>query len=502
MEEVDVHETALPLNEMVEQALHRHGDGQAIRFNGVWYGWNWVRRVAERIIALLDEAGVREDEAVAIAPATEPTSAAALVGLIMHSREIVMMYAYQSPAALARKAKEVNCAAIIALDSMWERPMVEAAQEIGAVGIAISLEAQNFVPGTAVDRSVEHRLASVERGINLLSSGTTGPPKLRSLDYACVRRGMVLESLVQKYGGEPASHPAAHYAAFGNIGGLYSWLPFVVSGRRVVMLEKFKLDEYLAYLAEFRPPSGGMPPPAWRELMERDLPVEVLQGMKFMGGGASLFDPDLQRAVEEKFGLTILQSYGATEFGGSITATTPEDIAKFGREKSKSVGRALAQTGAEFRIVDPESGKVLAPNTIGLLHVKVPRIGPDWIPTSDLGKLDEDGFLYYVGRNDAIISRGGFKIDPEQVKAALLTHPAIYDAMVVGKADARLGELPVAAIAIRSTHEAPDADDLKAYLRDRLPATFIPAAFKALAAIPVTATNKPDLAGVKSMFAD
>jgi acyl-CoA synthetase (AMP-forming)/AMP-acid ligase II len=82
-----------------------------------------------------------------------------------------------------------------------------------------------------------------------------------------------------------------------------------------------------------------------------------------------------------------------------------------------------------------------------------------------------------------------------------MTHPAIYDAMVVGKPDARLGELPVAAIAIRKGEKAPDADALRKFLRDLLPSTFIPTEYHALDAIPITPTNKPDLAGVKRLFA-
>lgn len=494
-------QTIPPLAEMVATAMRRNGEGKALRFHGIWYDWAWMRAVGDRILALLEEAGVREDEAVGVAPMTDPVSAAVLIGLISQTREIVMMYAYQSPAALARKVGELNCAAVIAVDAAWQEPMVEAVNETGAVGITISMEKQEIVPGTAVNGAVEHRLASETRGINLLSSGTTGPPKLRHLDYDVVRRAMVLESIVQPYGGDPAPYPAMHTAAFGNIAGLYAWLPFAISGRSAVMIEKFTLDTYLDYLREFKPPAAGMPPSGYRELLERDIPAEVFEGVHYMGGGASLLDPELQRAVQDKYGFTILQSYGATEFGGVVTMVTPAHIEEFGREKAMSVGRPLAGTGAEFRIMDSDTGEPAPNGTVGILHARIPRVGPDWIVTSDLAWIDDDGFVYYVGRNDGVIVRGGFKVDPEQVRTALLAHPAIYDAMVVPKPDARLGEVPVAAIAVRESHDVPGVDTLKEFLRERLPSTFIPVDYKPVPTIPLTSTGKPDFSTVKKMFA-
>jgi long-chain acyl-CoA synthetase len=488
------------LPQLVQGALDRPGETRAIQFHRRWYDWAWMKATADRVNALLDEAGIGPEDAIAIAPANRPGCAAALLGLIASSRDIVMIYAYQSPEALSRKIRDLNCAAVLLQADAWAEPTRMAAEETGAVAISLGEDVQEIIPGTRVDRSVEHRAAESIKGIHLLTSGTTGPPKLRHLTYPFICRSMLIESPLHPFGAPALETPTPHATAFGNIAGLYAWLPHVMSGRPVIMSEKFNLDEWLEYVREWKPVSAGMPPAGFRELMDRDVPPEALASIKYMSGGASAFDADLQKAVEAKYGVKVLQAYGATEFGGVVASVSPEHLETYGPEKSLSVGRPWA--GAEFRIVDPETGQILPANTPGEFHVRVPRLGPEWVRTSDLAKVDEDGFLYYLGRSDGAIVRGGFKVDPETVRNALLGHPAIFDAIVAGAPDRRLGETPVAVYVVRKGATAPTADDLKAHMRALLPATFIPAGFRRVDALPYTPTNKPDLGAVRAMFAE
>jgi acyl-CoA synthetase (AMP-forming)/AMP-acid ligase II len=493
-------EGASKFSDLLLAALARPAGERAIQYRGEWYDWAWMRRTAERVNALLDEAGVGQEDAIAIAPGNRPACAAALLGLFGRLRDVVMIYAYQSPEAIGRKIRDLNCAAVLAQPEAWEEPARQAAVETGALAISLGETAQEIVSGTSVDRSVQHRRAEEPTGIHLLTSGTTGPPKLRHQTYDFVFRSMVVESAVHPYGDPPLTTPVMFASAFGNIAGLYSWLPNVVSGRPVIMVDKFRLAEFLAYVKEWRPVSANMPPAGYREMMDQDVPPEALAGVKYMGGGASAFDADLQDAVQKKYGVLILQSYGATEFGGVVAMVRPEHIEEFGVEKAFSVGRP--RPGVKFRIVDPETGEILPPGTPGEFHVWVPRVGPEWLRTSDLAKVDEDGFLYYLGRTDGAIVRGGFKVDPEAVRAALLAHPAIYDAVVAGAPDRRLGEVPVAAYVVRSGEPGPTPEELDAHLRGRLPATFVPKAYRQVEALPFTPTNKPDLGAVRAMFED
>ena len=87
--------------------------------------------------------------------------------------------------------------------------------------------------------------------------------------------------------------------------------------------------------------------------------------------------------------------------------------------------------------------------------------------TTDLARIDQDGFVWIVGRADQAIIRGGFKVMPDDVRNALENHPAVAGAAVVGRSDERLGETPVAMVELRSSASA-DPDELAEYLRDAL----------------------------------
>ena len=107
----------------------------------------------------------------------------------------------------------------------------------------------------------------------------------------------------------------------------------------------------------------------------------------------------------------------------------------------------------------------LAPDEQGLLEVKPAQLGADaeWMHTTDLARIDADGFLWILGRADQAIIRGGFKVMPDDVRSALEGHPAVQGAAVVGVSDERLGETPVAMVELRAGATA-QAGDLVDYL--------------------------------------
>src|SRR5207248_1667087 len=97
----------------------------------------------------------------------------------------------------------------------------------------------------------------------------------------------------------------------------------------------------------------------------------------------------------------------------------------------------------------------------GLLEVRTDQVDADrWIRTTDLAHLDDDGFLWIVGRADQTIIRGGFKVQPEVVRSVLVRHPAIADAVVVPRDDDRLGQVPVAVLELRDGAVVDETDVL------------------------------------------
>ena len=167
-------------------------------------------------------------------------------------------------------------------------------------------------------------------------------------------------------------------------------------------------------------------------------------------------------------------------------------------KKPGTVGPALA--GVKLRVLDPDTGTALPPGREGVLELVSPRIGPQWIRTADLVVLDEDGFLFIRGRLDGAIMRGGFKILPATIEHALLQHPAISAAAVVGIPDRRLGQVPAAAIELRPGAKATAVADLEAHLREQIPATHIPVAWHVVDALPRTPSMKVDQPAVRAIF--
>ena len=192
-------------------------------------------------------------------------------------------------------------------------------------------------------------------------------------------------------------------------------------------------------------------------VLDAGVPPEELAGVRSIATGAAPLEASVQRTFEARYKIPVLQSYGATEFGGPVTSMTLELHAEWGERKFGSVGRPLA--GARLRVVDADTGATLPPGREGILEVFVPRMGPDWLRTSDFGVIDDDGFLFHKGRADGAIIRGGFKLLPETIERALVEHPCVSGALVVGLPDVRLGQVPAALVAIRRGASRPTPAD-------------------------------------------
>jgi long-chain acyl-CoA synthetase len=193
-------------------------------------------------------------------------------------------------------------------------------------------------------------------------------------------------------------------------------------------------------------------------------------------GGAPLPVATLH-AFEQRFGATVLEGYGMTEVGG--TATTNHA----GRErKPGSVGTPAA--GGRVRIDGGGAGA----GEVMLLSPTVMRGHEGWLATGDIGRLDEDGYLFLVDRKKDVILRGGYSIYPREIEEVLVTHPDVSEAVVVGVPHERLGEEVVALVV--PAGPACDADDVQAYARERVASYAYPRRVVVVDDLPRSATGK------------
>jgi acyl-coenzyme A synthetase/AMP-(fatty) acid ligase len=342
--------------------------------------------------------------------------------------------------------------------------------------------------------------------IEMLSSGTTGPPKRIPLARSNFNRSLHSAAAYEKARG--ASGPMLRSgvrlqtAPLTHISGLFGALMTLAEGRKLVLIEKFSVDSWVAAVERTRPRIGNLPPAALRMILDAEVPKERLTSLLALRCGTAPLDPAVIDAFWERYGLPVLVQYGATEFAGSVAGWEIQAFRDHYGAKRGSVGRI--QPGIEARIVDAESGETLPFGQQGILELRGQQLGDGdrWVRTTDRASMDADQYLWIHGRADNVINRGGFKIQPDDVVRALQEHPAIREAAVVGAPDRRLGETPVAAIILAAGRAAPAIGELRAFLTEKLLPYQIPTAFLFVPELPRTPSLKPSLPEVRRLFAD
>ena len=224
-----------------------------------------------------------------------------------------------------------------------------------------------------------------------------------------------------------------------------------------------------------------------------------------VGYGAAPMPLDRLKRAITLFGSTLFQGYGLTESTANIVILRPEihDLSTPARdlERLKSCGRA--HSGHELSIMD-DSGVEVPYREIGEICVRsdsvmvgywrdpentAKAIRDGWLRTGDMAYMDEERYIFIVGRKNDMIKRGGEKIYPQEIEEILFDHPAVLEAAVCGVADPDWGESPRAYIVIRPGHQVSDKD-LLAYCVDRLPTFKCPQDVVFLPELPKTSSGK------------
>lgn len=492
------------LEQLAAKALALPAGQPAIEFAKLWINWGDLCQLAEQVGALLATSGATSGEKIALIARNHPAAIAAFVGLIAKGYSIRMVYPFQSTAGIAREIDSIKPAAVIASEADFTASVREVLEANAIAGIALRQMEAFAVPGherSQTSGSTPSAPPPCEPTIEILTSGTTGNPKPFTLSYEMVAKDIVGANAapVLVDDNPSALTPILLYFPVGNISGLYTTLPAVLGGRRAVLLERFSVEAWHDYVLRFRPTVGGLPPAGIQMILDADIPKADLSSLHIIGAGAAPLDPAVQKTFEQRYGIPILLSYGATEFGGPVTRMTPELHAIWGERKVGSVGKPLP--GVQLRVIDPNTHVELPAGHEGLLEVISPRISPDWIRTADIAIIDADGFMYHLGRADGAIMRGGFKVLPETIERALLLHPAVTSAAVVGIADHRLGQVPAAAVVLKPDTTNVTSEDLAIHVRDHVLATHIPVAWRIVTELPRTKLSfKVDQTAVRKLF--
>ncbi len=485
----------MPIADDIRAACGIGGDLTAIDLDGSTISWAGWGRGIDALSDLLDDAGLGTDSLIGLLGRNRLEQLSGFVAVLGSGRALSLVNAVRPVGLIAEEIGELRLACLLGSWDDLGEPVIAAARDAGTMIVAIDV----------VDGGVRFsRLSALGVGpfrargedtlIEIQTSGTTGKPK--RIPMAESSFAGTLNSSTRNAAGQvdrrelkPKASPTLMFGPLVHTSGTINTLVSIFDIRPIILFEKFDAVKYRQALVTYRPKFAPLPPAAMRMMVDSDATREDFASVIAVRAGTAALPVALHDAFEEKFGVPVLTTYGATEFMGTAANWTLDAYRDHGKAKRGSVGRASA--GAQLRIVDPQTGAELGANEPGILEVKLARIdaGREWLHTSDVARIDEDGYLFILGRADDAIIRGGFKIMAGKVADMLCRFPGVHDAVVLGVADERLGEVPVALVEPYAGVEI-DPAEVRAWLKDRLNAYEVPVRIHGVAQLPRTVSDK------------
>ena len=476
----------------------------ALEYERVWKSWGDLAAATAHLRTALEEAGAAEGARVGVLLRNHVDLVPVLLAIFTSGRCLASLNAVSPDGKLVEDIVDAATPVLIAIGPDWDRPgLRDAAAKIGAAVLAV--DGGEVRRLSDADRALWTKADAPGIAIEMLSSGTTGKPKRIPLPLRNLEKALAGAASYEK-GRGPDAAPRLRSgvqivtAPLAHIAGITGLMNNLLAGRQVCLIEKFTVEGFRDAIVRHRPKVAGAPPSALRMLLDADIPKEDFSSLVAYRTGTAPLDPDLADAFYQRYGIPVLQNYGATEFAGGVAGWTLDDFKAHWTEKRGSVGRL--NKGSEARVVDPESGETLEAGSEGLLELRAPNIGngKDWVRTTDLAVIDADRFLWIRGRHDGAIVRGGFKILPDDVVKAIQAHPAVREAAVTGIDDRRLGQVPVAAWIAKADADIPDEETFRAWLKERLMPYQVPVRLLRVDELPRTPSMKVSQPALKALF--
>ena len=498
----------MTLSQRVRQVLTIDPDSSAIITADRSMPWSYINGITDEIENVIAPLGAMTGLSIGLIARNRASHVAAIAACLAGGNCLVTLSPMFSDSALASDISTLRLHVIIGDRDDLKRPgILEAALATGAAIIETN-DDPNHALLTVRDIDVKADFG-VRNGvaIEMLSSGTTGVPKRISLTFDNLEAAMgpAAPRSTRSANTELTlqARPALVWLPIVHISGMYFVIEAIYSARPTILMERFDVEQWSSYVQSYGVRLAHLNPTAMRMILEANIEPSRLSSLRAIRGGTAATPPELQVAFENRFGVPVLTTYGATEFTGAIVSWSPEDHRVYGRSKIGSSGRA--HPGVELRVVDPESGDALSSGQEGILEIRAPQAAgkvSSWSRTTDIAVIDTDDFLWIKGRADDAILRGGFKIHPEKIVAALEEHPDVYEAAVVGIADDRLGAVPVAAVTLTNDAGVQSPESLIDFLRTKLTAYEVPRKLLIIDALPLTPSMKVDRPALRSLFSE
>jgi len=450
----------------------------AIRGQGVkWSGADLLRHAAGAS-SWLDSMGIARNDPVPALLTMTPDAVALMVAAAGSVRPLAPLAVRSRPRELAACLEDMPGHHLVA---QYEH--AELASKVAAIAGRQLVVLDSVPPSPDVDEDLVQGPRDADVGLVLHTSGTTGLPKAVPMRQDRMFARVVANTEILEVG------PGDTYVTaspFHHIAGAGAVTVGLSSGASIVEMGKFNVERWQS-LEPFGVTIAMLVPTMIEILL--DAGVLGLPTLRVVQYGAAPVSPELlRRTLNQVPGVSLVQFFGQTE-GSPLACLTAADHLRAAADRADlltSVGRAAPRT--ELVIAKPDD------TGVGEVLVRAPHVFREdedgWLHTGDMGRLDDVGYLYLVGRQGDTINRAGENIYPLEVEVVLLEHPAVAEVAVVGIADPHWGEVVKAFVVPVNVQLPPDTDELQRFAHRRLSGFKVPTQWEFRPNLPRNATGK------------
>jgi long-chain acyl-CoA synthetase len=362
----------------------------------------------------------------------------------------------------------------------------------------IDPDATEFLAGSTPAAAVPGIVESDE-SLLMYTSGTTGRPKGVLHTHKSVTAGGEYTSSAHEL--TAADRVLCALPLYHINGQIVTAVAPLVHGGSIVMPHRFSVSNYWELVARYECTWVNVVPTIIAYLLNAPHPREQghdISRVKFCRSASAPLPPELHRAFEERFGISIIETFGMTETNAPCF-TNPYD------PKQRKIGSPGPAYGNEAKVIDPQTGADLPPGTPGEVMIRgdnvmkcyykdaentAKTLGADgWMHSGDVGYLDRHGFLFVTGRIKELIIKGGENIAPREIDEALLKHPSVLEAAAVGIPDANYGQDIMACVVLKPGERC-TPEELRDFSRRELGQYKTPRVIKLVESLPKGPSGK------------
>ena len=484
----------------LEQHAAQTPDRIAIRFEGRSITYGQLNRDANRLASSLRTAGIAAADRVALYLPNVPEFAVAYYAAQKLGAIPVTINAILKTEEVRYMLDDSGAGVVVTMDELKRyvpddctalrlRVVVDPkAQAAGWVALTELLER-----GVDAFESVQRRGDDV--AALLYSSGTTGFPKGVALTQHNIHSNIALPPQSRYSDYRPGDRLAAFLPLFHVYGQNYIMNAAILAGATIVLFTRFVPDVVLRAIGEERITHFFAVPTIFINLLAMDLSGYDLSSLRYEMSAAATMPEEISRRWTERFGRRVYEGYGLTECS-PFSCYNDVEQHRFG-----SVGRAIE--GFELKIFD-ESDHEVAAGVQGEIVIRGDGVMQGywrrpqetrtalrggWLHTGDVGRMDQDGYVYITDRVKDMINVSGFKVWPAEVEQYLYKIPGIQEVAVYGIAAAAQGEKVAVAVVLRPGATL-SADGIIAYCREHIAAYKVPARVDIVSELPKSASGK------------